>query len=55
VVLATGTCAMLHKTKASAISVYCTVVGTICNILHCGQCIMHLLWSGAMLYTNYGL
>ena len=26
-VFATGTCAMLHKTAASAISVYCTAVG----------------------------
>ena len=30
-VFATGICAMLHKTAASAISVYCTVVGALCN------------------------
>ena len=30
-VFATVTCAMLHKTAASAISVYCTAVGALFN------------------------
>ena len=68
-VFATGTCAMLHKTAASAISVQCNIC-----ILHCGRCIitynalvvvyktatsaliviMHSLRSAAVQYTNYG-
>jgi len=55
VVLVTGTCAMLHKTIANAISVYCTAVSAIHNILHCSQCIKHSLLSAAVACESFGV
>ena len=55
-------CAILRKTAASTISVYCTVVSVTYNALvmiyETVTCtlyvIMHSLWSAEVPYTNYG-